>query len=392
MRVEGTYEPGWERVRGAFVLAFETYPLMGGSLAVMHKGRLVVDLWGGLADARSSQPWQRDTLSVIFSCTKGLMSLLAAHLVQEGALDYEELVTTYWPEYGRAGKSRTRVKHLLSHRAGLSAPREAMTFEDILDWDRAVEHLAAQEPLWIPGDGWAYHAITHGWLTGEILRRVGGASVGELFRTMVADLAPDTWIGLPLSEHPRVAHLTVDPALRELSAMLREQSGPDWPLRAMTLGGAFPIELVGDDDVGFNDPRVHSAQIPGAAGIGTARDLAKIWSASVTETQGKRLIDPGALKVALAVQSEGKPVFPVPGPWPRWGMGFQLDSMARRYLTERSFGHDGAGGQVTFADPVHELGLAFITNWMAVEDHRATRIIDAVRESVGGPVPFAQQT
>ncbi|MFC5502718.1 serine hydrolase domain-containing protein [Lysinimonas soli] len=382
VEIDGASEAGWEPVRDAFARAFQTHPRMGGALAIRHRGRTVVDLWGGLADARTDEPWRRDTLSVVFSSTKGLMSLLVALLVQEGRLDYEELVTAYWPEYGQAGKSRSRVKHLLAHRAGLSAPRQAMSLEDILQWDRAIANLVAEEPLWAPGEGWAYHAITHGWLAGELIRRVTGTSVGDYLRSALADLAPDTWIGLPSTEQHRVAHLSVGPTLRELTTkQLREQSDPDWPLRAMTLGGALPLDLV-TDAPGFNDPRLQAAQIPGAGGIATARDLAAIWSATVSETSGRRLLGPDVLGAALVEQSAGAPVFPVPGPWPRWAMGFQLDSEARRYLTAQSFGHDGAGGQVAFADPTHEIGFAFVTNWMEADDPRATRIIDAVRDCV----------
>lgn len=177
----------------------------------------------------------------------------------------------------------------------------------------------------------------------------------------------------------------VGPTLRALTEIqLRDApDGVDWNGRAMTLGGALPRELV-EDGGGFNDPAVRAAEIPGAGGIATARALAAIWSATVAETDGVRLLDTATLAVALEVASDGPPVFPVPAPWPRWGMGFQLDSEARRYLTPSSFGHDGAGGQVAFADPETGVGFAFVTNQMeAIDDHRATRLIDAVRVALG---------
>ena len=147
----------------------------------------------------------------------------------------------------------------------------------------------------------------------------------------------------------------------------------------MTRGRALPGAL-GTPEGGFNDPRVQAADIPGAGGIATADALASIWSSTVTETDGVRLLDPATRALATAVQSEGPPVFPEPPPHARWGMGLQLASEARRVLTSRSFGHDGAGGQVTFADPDARLGFAFVTNWMiGPGDLRATRIIDALR-------------
>jgi CubicO group peptidase (beta-lactamase class C family) len=243
--------------------------------------------------------------------------------------------------------------------------------------------LAAQEPLWQPGSGYTYHAITFGWLIGEVIRRVAGESVGSFFaHAVTGPLGADVWIGLPAAEQQRVAPSRVGPSLRALTE-IQERDAPegiDCNARAMTLGGALPRELVADD-AGFNLPAVRAAEIPGAGGIATARGLAAIWSATVTETDGVRLLDEPTLATALEVASEGMPVFEVPPPWPRWGMGFQLDSEARRYLTPASFGHDGAGGQVAFADPETGVGFAFVTNQMeAIDDVRATHIIDALRE------------
>ncbi|MBB3931825.1 CubicO group peptidase (beta-lactamase class C family) [Kaistia hirudinis] len=381
--IQGQFAPGFEPVAEAFAAAFAGQPTMGAGLAVRVAGERVVNLWAGIADERTGAPWQETTASVVFSCTKGLASILAARLVQEGRLDYEAPVARYWPEFAAAGKGEVLVKHLLSHKAGLSAPDVDATLDDILDWQTMVSRLAAQAPIWPLGSGHAYHALTHGWLAGELIRRVAGQSVGAYFAdTIAAPLSVAAWIGLPARERGRVAHLQVDPGLRDLWATeaAKPLDGPvNWTYRAMTLGRALPAELVTPEG-GFNDPRVQAAEIPGAGGIATADALASIWSATVTETDGVRLLDPATRALATAVQSEGPPVFPEPPPHARWGMGFQLDSEARRYLTSRSFGHDGAGGQVTFADPDARLGFAFVTNWMiGPGDLRATRIIDALR-------------
>ena len=382
--VRGTVAAGFESVRAAFAAAFEGKPGMGAALAIRHHGEPVVDLWGGVADEQGNEPWRDDTISVIFSCTKGLVSILAARLVQEGRLDYSARVSEYWPEFAAAGKGDVTVRDLLAHRSGLSAPREALTTTEITEWDAVVERLAAQEPLWKPGTGYAYHAITHGWLAGEVIRRITGRTVGEYFREVIASpLQAEAWIGLPRDRHDRVAEMIVGPSLAELTAQQAAARTPgvtDWSERAMTLGGALSPELVGPRE-GFNDPAIQSAEIPGAGGIASARALAAIWSATVVETDGVRLIGEPVTRLATATQSEGAPVWDVPGPWPRWGMGFQLDSEARRYLTPTGFGHDGAGGQSAFADPAEEVGFAFLTNQMeAIDDVRATRIIDALRE------------
>lgn len=381
--IAGTVRRGFETVRDAFAAAFDGKPEMGAALCVRHRGETVVDLWGGHADERAGTAWQDDTLSVIFSCTKGLSSILAARLVQDGRLDYDARVVEYWPEFGVAGKENVRVRELLAHRSGVSAPRSILTAADAVDWDTVVTGLAAQAPLWEPGTGWAYHAITHGWLIGEVMRRVTGLSVGQYFQQLVAGpLNADAWIGLPLALTSRVAHLQVGPTLAELTAQQARARTPgvvDWSERAMTLGDAWPPELVGSES-GFNDPRIQHAEIPGAGGIATARALATVWSATIEETNGVRLLDDAIVTEATRVQSEGAPVFDVPGPWPRWGTGFQLDSEARRYLTPRGFGHDGAGGQVAFADPELGIGFAFLTNQMeGIGDVRGTSIVDALR-------------
>ena len=384
--IQGTVRPGFERVGEAFAASFDAAPDMGAALAVRVEGEPVVDLWAGIADSRDSDAWARDTATVIFSCTKGLMSILAARLVQEGRLDYDAPVAEYWPEFAQAGKAGVLVRHVLSHRSGVSAPRRDLALADVLDWSRVTATLAEQEPLWEPGTGYAYHALTHGWLIGEVIRRLTGAEVGEHFAATVArPLHADAWIGLPVAEAGRVAELRVGSSLAALvaqQAAARTPGAPDWGERAMTLGGAFPPELVGPGS-GFNAPEVRAATIPGAGGIATARALAAIWSATVAETDGVRLLDDGILDSALEVQSEGPPVFDVPGPWPRWATGFQLDSEARRYLGASSFGHDGAGGQVAFADRASRVGFAFLTNQMeAIDDVRATRVVDALREAL----------
>lgn len=382
--INGTVAPGFEPVREAFQLAFADKPTMGAALAIRHEGGQVVDLWGGVEDERTREPWQQDTLGVGFSCTKGLVSILAARLVQEGRLDYDDRVMDYWPEFGTAGKEDVRVSDLLSHRSGVSAPRVHFGREDVLDWSRVVSALAAQEPLWQPGSGYAYHAITHGWLVGEVIRRITGRSVGQYFAELVTTpLKAEAWIGLPAALHSRVAHMHVGATLAELvrqQAKARTPGVTDWLLQAMTLGGAFTPELVTEHG-GFNDPAVQSAEIPGAGGIATARALASIWSSTIIETDGVRLLDGDTIARATQVKSEGAPVWNVPGPWPRWGMGFQLDSEPRRYLGASGFGHDGAGGQCAFADPEFGIGFAFLTNQMeAIDDFRATRIVDALRE------------
>jgi CubicO group peptidase (beta-lactamase class C family) len=379
--ISGFAAPGYEPVTEAFAAAFDGRPEMGAGLHVLRDGETVVDLWGGIADARTGRDWQKNTPSVVFSCTKGLVSILAARLVQEGRLDYEAPVSHYWPEFAAAGKSGVTVGDALAHRAGLSAPREDLNEDDIVDWDRMVALLAAQEPLWPLGSGYAYHALTHGWLAGEIIRRVTGRSVGDHFAELVTrPLGVDAWIGLPQTEAARAAHLRVSPPLSALWAEEATKPAPNWPYKAMTLGHALPADLVTETG-GFNADRIRAAEIPGAGGVASAEALATIWSATVVPTRGVRLIDDAVIAQATRTKSEGISVFGGEPPFCRWGYGFQLDSAARRYLADGNFGHDGAGGQVGFADPQRRIGFGFVTNWMmGPEDQRATAIIAALRD------------
>ncbi|WP_193337239.1 serine hydrolase domain-containing protein [Devosia beringensis] len=380
VQLMGSAEPGFEAVAVAFEAGFEGRPAMGAALHVVVDGQSVVNLWAGTADQRTGRAWAADTPSVIFSCTKGLVSILAARLVQEGRLDYDAPVSRYWPEFAAAGKSTVTVGQALAHQAGLSAPRADLSEDDIVDWDRMVSLLAAQEPLWEPGSGYAYHALTHGWVAGEIVRRVTGLSVGQYFEELITKpLGVDAWIGLPEALADRAAHLQVSPPLSALWADEAAKPGPNWPYKAMTLGHALPADLVTADG-GFNKQRTRAAEIPGAGGLASAEALATIWSATVAPTRGVRLLEPEVIAAATRTRSSGVSVFGGEPPYSRWGCGFQLDSEARRYLSDGCFGHDGAGGQVGFADPVRRVGFGYVANWMmGPEDLRATRILDALR-------------
>lgn len=383
VEIQGQVQAGFEPVAEAFAKGFNGKPEMGAALHILVGGETVVDLWAGTADARTGRAWTKDTPTIIFSCTKGLLSVLAARLVQEGRLDYAAPVAQYWPEFAAAGKASITVGQALAHQAGLSAPRADLSEDDIVDWDRVAAILAAQEPLFPPGVGYQYHALTHGWLGGEVIRRVTGKSVGTYFReVMTAPLGVDAWIGLPAEFADRPAHIRVSQPLIDLWAEEAKKPAPNWPYKAMTLGSALPVDLVSETG-GFNAPRIRAAEIPGAGGIASAEALATMWSSVVTPTRGVRLLEDAIIAEAIAVQSQGQPVLGGEPPYSRWGYGFQLDSEARRYLGDACFGHDGAGGQVGFADLTRQIGFGFVTNWMmGPEDQRATEIISALRPLV----------
>jgi CubicO group peptidase (beta-lactamase class C family) len=331
----------------------------GGALHIRVAGNVVADLWGGQASIDRS--WQQDTPSVVFSCTKGLVAILIGELVREGRLDLDAPAATYWPEFAAQGKESIPVRWLLSHRAGLPATRRNLQLADIVNWDRMVQVLAEEEPLLPPGEGHRYHALTYGWLAGEIVRRITGLGVEEFFvRRVVRPLKVDAWIGVPEEELPRIAQLYQAPLPPDTSPPVVDPEAATFAEKVMTLG-ALPVEIAGPN-IGFNSDEIRRAVIPGAGGIATAQALATIWSATVSDAESIRLLNDEVIADMSREQSAGEPLLPLPGPWPRWGTGFMLTSERRPFLTERSFGHDGLGGQVAFADPRYKVGFAYLTN------------------------------
>jgi CubicO group peptidase (beta-lactamase class C family) len=382
--MEGFVAEGFEKVQDRFAEIIAQAPESGCAVSIWHKGNNVVNLWGGTADKDAKSPWVEDTKAVVFSSTKGLMSLAIAMLYQEGKISYEDLVVKHWPEYNGAGKDGTTVRDLVAHRAGVPFFADDIQEDQVIDWNFMVSKIEQESAMWKPGSEYAYHAITHGWITGEIIRRVTGMSPGQyLAKHISAPLAADTWLGLPPHLENKVAVSYPHADLTRFFVELKDKdTNPgNFLIRSLTLGNAFSMNLVGKSK-GFNAPEVHQAEIPGAGGISTAHGISKIWSSVVHETDGVRLLSDETVDYVTSVQSEGKPFTDLEPPYGAFGMGFQLDSPARRYLTHSSFGHDGAGGQCAFADPEHKIGFAFVTSEMRggeLEDDRATSLIQELR-------------
>ncbi len=382
--VEGAVAPGFEPLGDAFARVLAASHDYGGALHVRLDGKVIADMWGGNASA--DRPWRHDTPSVIFSCTKGLVSILAGELVREGRLDLDAPVSAYWPEFDLHDKGSMPVRWLFTHRAGLPAVRDDLQLADVLNWDRMVAVLAEEEPLLRPGETHQYHALTFGWLVGELIRRISGKGVDELFAERISrPLGIDAWIGTPEHELPRVAQLygtapppeplPLPPDIDPLLASINE--------RAMTLGSAFSADFA-EEGQGFNSDEVRQAVIPGAGGIATAAGLATIWSATVSNAEKVRLLNDDVIADMSREQAAGQPAVPLPGPWARWGTGFMLSSEARPFLTNASFGHDGAGGQVAFADPEYKVGFAYLTNDLQRSgDQRGVLLVEVLRDLLG---------
>ncbi|MFF1876379.1 serine hydrolase domain-containing protein [Leifsonia sp. NPDC058230] len=378
--IEGTVAAGFEPLADVFADTMALSHGHGAGLHIRVDGRPVVDLWSGWA--RTGEPWTADTPSVIFSCTKGLVSILIGELVRDGVLDLDERVSTYWPEFTGHGKDDLRVRQLLAHRAGLPLIRESLDTDDILDWDRMVDLLAREKPFFAPGSAHVYHPMTFGWLAGELVRRASGRSVGEFFAERIArPLGADAWIGVPDAQLGRVAKLTS--SAPDAAGPVPVEVSPDdaddlaaYGDQGMTMGNAISPRI----EDSFNETRIRQGQLPGAGGVASARALATIWSATVSDNETVRLLDEQIIHDMRTEQSSGMTVLGEPGPWHRWGSGFMLNSESRPFLSDTSFGHDGLGGQVAFADETAKVGFGYVTNDLQPSpDARGRELVHTLR-------------
>jgi len=376
MTIDSRFEP----VAELFFEQGRTLP-GGSSLAIFQDGKPVLNIWQG--EGNSGKPWDANTTSVIFSCTKGLASILAHRLIQEGKLDLEQKVSFYWPEFAQGGKQDIPVKWLLQHKAGLSATRKNLSIDEITDGHTIEEELAAQEPLWEPGTAHGYHALTFGTLVGKLVHNITGMTLGKYFDQLITKpLGVDAWIGLPKDKFKNLAPLITDG--KRTATLAEPNTDAYWLSRAMTFGGALDHRIE-SFETGFNNPKLLEAELPGAGGVSNAYSLAKIYSAAATVTDGIRLLEDGTLRAATATQSTGPLRFESQtGPFPVWGNGFMLDVPGfKGLLGKHSFGHDGLGGQNAFGDFEHRIGFAYTTNYLqsgAEEQMRQQQLIQTLKE------------
>jgi CubicO group peptidase (beta-lactamase class C family) len=387
---DGWTASGFENVREAFDKNFADGLEVGAAFAAYHRGKLVADLWGGIADPATQRPWARDTNIVVFSSTKGATAICANKLAQEGRLDMAAPVVEYWPEFGQAGKETIPVSDLLSHQAGLAWVDEPLTLEQALAWEPMIHALEHQTPSWKPGTQQGYHAVTYGYLVGEIVRRISGKTVGTYFRDEIGDpLGLDFWIGLPEEHEARVAPLIggiggsdgggdgeVDEATR---AMINQFIGPDTVLgKALSAGGAF-------SDAGiFNTRAVHAAEIPAAGGISDARSLARMYAACVGEVDGIRILTAAQLRDATTQRTSG-PNTVILDLDLQFGLGFIVPSSLVVLGGPHAFGHFGMGGSAGWADPDAELAFGYVMNKMDLGlagDQRSYGLINACYDAL----------
>jgi CubicO group peptidase (beta-lactamase class C family) len=378
--IQGECDPRFSRVRDAFAASFEAGRELGASVSVTIEGRPVVELWGGHSDKARERPWKKDTLVNVYSTTKGWTSMCAHRLVDEGKLDLDAPVAKYWPEFAQAGKERIAVRSLLDHRAGLPAIRQPLAAEALFDWGTMTAALAAEEPWWEPDTRHGYHAVTFGWLVGEVVRRAAGVTTGAYFRDAVAGpLGLDAHIGLAEVDDARCADLRPAPRSEAARPSLLEQimAAPD----SMT-AKAFtnPITMVLPGTVASRAWR--GAELPSVNGHATARSLARLYGALACggAVDGVRVLSPESIARCHTERSRG--VDAVLGVPTRFGLGFMLSQEGEAFGPgARAFGHTGAGGSVAFADPDHHVGFGYVMNRMGTGiliDPRAATLIDAV--------------
>jgi CubicO group peptidase (beta-lactamase class C family) len=371
--IEGECAARFGAVREVFAKSFAAGREVGASFAATRDGELVVDLWGGHRDAARTRPWTRDTLVNVFSTTKAMAALCLHQLADRGRLDLEAPVARVWPEFAAAGKASLPVHLLLSHRAGLAALRAPLPTEALYDWPRMCGALAAETPHWEPGSRSGYHAMTYGYLVGEVLRRVDGRTLGAFFREEVAEpLGADFWIGLPAAEDARVAEM-VPPSAEATAAV-----PPPAP-------GSLMAKVLGNPPLApetANRPAWRRAEIPAANGHGNARSVARVLAglACGGALDGVRLLSAEALARATAEQCFGPDL--VLGVPMRWGLGFMLASDALPLgPSRRAFGHGGWGGSLGVADPDARVSWAYVMNGMSagtLGDTRAFELAQAL--------------
>lgn len=385
--IHGEAAPGFERVKDAFAANFEKHGEVGAAFSLYHRGEMVVDLWGGVADVETGRPWAEDSIVMVFSSTKGATAICAHLLAQRGELDLDAPVAEYWPEFAAGGKQDIPVRWLLSHRVGLPVFDNPLTPEQFLAWAPPVKALAAQSPAWEPGTTHGYHAGSYGWLVGEVVRRITGKTLGAFFADEVAaPLGLDFWIGLPESEERRVVPM-IEIDLQEGS--VEEQALTD-RRRDLLAASRDPDSLLArPSTTGPLDPNTRAfraAELPAGNGIADARSLARMYASLVGDgVDGLRILNEETVARATAEQSNGRDA--VLQIQTRFGLGFELNLPHGHLGREGAFGHSGAGGSLGFADPKAEIGFGYAMNKMqlvASDDPRTLGLIAAVHESLKG--------
>ncbi len=383
IEIQGYCDERFANVKEIFAEHFKLGLDIGASLAATLNGKFIVDLWAGYADAAKTRLWERDTIVNVFSTTKIMATICILILVDRGQLDLDTPVAKYWPEFAQNGKEVLPVRYLLSHTAGLSGWNERFSFEGLYDWTLCTTKLAAQKPWWKPGTKSGYHAVTFGYLLGELVRRITGKSIGTFFREEVATpLGADFHIGLAEENDPRVAEL-IPPKLPLLfkiigNSIVQKILSFHPAIKTLTRPNMFKI---------MDATRTRAwreAEIPAANGHGNARSIARIGAALACggELDGVHLLSPSILEQALQEQTYRKDLVlrsPV-----RFGLGFGLPCKEVPFPHQRTLFWGGLGGSLAVMDLDAKMSLGYAMNKMGADillDSRPVRLIDALSKA-----------
>lgn len=426
--ISGFAAEGFEGVREQFEKNFAKRGEVGGSVAVVRDGEYLVDLWGGWADERRTRPWEADTIVNVWSTTKGLVAMCAHILIDRRQLELDAPVASYWPEFAQAGKENITVRQLLSHRSGLMGWDEPIPPEDMFNWEKLCEMLAATEPFWEPGTASGYHMRTFGHLVGEVVRRADGRPIGQFLREEIAEpLQADLFIGVPEEEHRRVADLSHIPDdsnnqgddLQDDSGdsqgdgqgnsrrNSQEDSGPDGETTEST---DMSLNIAGeaadsDSEFAFTDRMIRSLSgpeiglekansaewrsgaFPSSNGHANARGIAAAYGtiASGGAFGETRIFSPAATERMREAQPTGRDkIIGAVTPQTTWGMGFMVNTPPGYGPNPRAFHHGGIGGSLGFCDPDAGFGFGYAMNAMGspLEDRRAFSLLHAVYKSL----------
>jgi CubicO group peptidase (beta-lactamase class C family) len=388
--IHGFVSSGYEAVREAFAENFARRHEVGAACCVYHKGEKVVDLWGGARNKATGEPWQEDTMALVYSASKGLAAMTLAIAHSRGWLDYDELVSRYWPEFAQNGKEKITVRQLLAHQAGLFAFDEPVDRSTVADLDRLAVVMARQKPAWEPGTRQAYHAVTLGFYESELLRRIDPQhrSLGQFFQDEIATpLELDFYIRLPESiPDSRLAPL-VDPSFSEMLFGFPIRMTPAvWNPRSNIRRALMGSELPHDEQHIY----ARNLEVPAGGGVGTARAIAHAYS--VFATGGKELgLRPETLQELTA------PAIPATHGFydecmkaeAEFSLGFIKNSAGFPLGHPGSFGHPGAGGSLGFADPQAQIGYGYVPNRKGVKMGGDPRDV-AIRKALYSATPAAE--
>lgn len=360
--IKGSCTTDFIGVSDAFERNFAQRDEAGAAVAVWVDGDLVVNLWGGWADAAGTRPWEQDTLTTVLSGTKGLTSTCVHQLADRGELDLHAPVARYWPEFGQAGKENITLAMVMSHRSGVIGPRTRLNTEQLVDWDFVCGQLAIAEPWWAPGTAQGYHMTTYGFILGEVFRRVTGRTVGQYLRTEIAEpLGADVHIGLSPAEQRRCAERVNKPTGRQLLADLDAPGYPTSLAEHPKAGMSIAMGFLPDDDLDTENLQLwRQLEFPGTNGQVSALGLATFYNALAQE----KLLSREQMDLARVPQGGLEPDL-VLGPRVAdhgWGLGYMLNQRCINGPNPRMFGHGGLGGSFGFVDLEHRIGYAYVAN------------------------------